>query len=173
MVVKVILEPGDVLFVPKKWWHYVETLDTSISVNTWIELESDHLERVREALIRTLVCALKKQEGANEKVWVNPTEQIGTHEHNMEYLYKALNAVKQTEAKKDVLYPDKHSSGDERIMKDEIVRKDERQFGYGQERNNISTDDLINCLTTSDVIDPLTILLLSKCGITEISEFHL
>lgn len=94
-------------------------------------------------------------------------QQIGTHEHNMEYLYKALNAVKQTEAKKDVLHPGKHSSGDERI------RKEERQFGYEQERNNISTDDLINCLTTSDVIDPLTILLLSKCGITEISEFHL
>lgn len=100
-------------------------------------------------------------------------QQIGTHEHNMEYLYKALNAVKQTEANKDVLHPGKHSSGDERIMKDERIRKEERQFGYEQERNNISTDDLINCLTTSDVIDPLTILLLSKCGITEISEFHL
>lgn len=104
----------------------------------------------------------------------NTLQQIGTHEHNMEYLYKALNAVKQTEAKQDLLHPDKHSSGDERmIMKDERIRKNERQFGHGQERNNVTTDDLINCLTTSDVIDPLTIQLLSKCGISEISEFQL
>ena len=33
-----ILKPGDVLFVPKHWWHYVESQETSISVNTWIEL---------------------------------------------------------------------------------------------------------------------------------------
>lgn len=94
-------------------------------------------------------------------------QQIGTHEHNMDYLYKALNAVKQTEAKKDILHHDKHSSGEERIL------KDERQFGCEQERNNISTDDLINCLTTSDVIDLLTVQLLSKCGISEIPEVHL
>ena len=37
---QVTLAPGDVLFVPKKWWHYVQSLDTSISINTWIELVS-------------------------------------------------------------------------------------------------------------------------------------
>jgi HSPB1-associated protein 1 len=33
---KIILEPGDVLFVPHKWWHYVENLDTAVSINTWL-----------------------------------------------------------------------------------------------------------------------------------------
>jgi hypothetical protein len=29
------LSPGDVLFIPKKWWHSVRSLDYSISVNAW------------------------------------------------------------------------------------------------------------------------------------------
>ena len=32
---KVILEPGDVLHVPSKWWHYVKSLDTSISISNF------------------------------------------------------------------------------------------------------------------------------------------
>ncbi|MCF7560812.1 cupin-like domain-containing protein [Sabulilitoribacter multivorans] len=31
----IILEPGDVLFIPKKWWHYVQALDSSISVSNF------------------------------------------------------------------------------------------------------------------------------------------
>lgn len=27
--------PGDVLFIPSKWWHHVRSLDFSISVNAW------------------------------------------------------------------------------------------------------------------------------------------
>lgn len=34
----VTLDPGDVLFVPLHWWHFVETIETSISVNSWIEM---------------------------------------------------------------------------------------------------------------------------------------
>lgn len=52
---KVILEPGDVLFVPKKWWHYVESLETSISINTWIELVCTSISQYIQY---TLICKL-------------------------------------------------------------------------------------------------------------------
>ena len=30
-----LLEPGDVLFVPRGWWHYVRSVDVSASVSFW------------------------------------------------------------------------------------------------------------------------------------------
>ena len=39
----VTLDPGDVLFVPHHWWHFVETVETSVSVNTWIEMVSFYI----------------------------------------------------------------------------------------------------------------------------------
>ncbi len=33
--VEALLTPGDVLFLPHKWWHYVVTEETSVSVNQW------------------------------------------------------------------------------------------------------------------------------------------
>ncbi|XP_041806868.1 HSPB1-associated protein 1 homolog isoform X2 [Chelmon rostratus] len=36
----VTLQPGQVLYVPRHWWHYVESVDPiTVSVNSWIELE--------------------------------------------------------------------------------------------------------------------------------------
>lgn len=29
------LSPGDLLFIPKKWWHFIRTIETSISINCW------------------------------------------------------------------------------------------------------------------------------------------
>ena len=29
------LQPGDILFIPRKWWHSVQALEYSISVNAW------------------------------------------------------------------------------------------------------------------------------------------
>jgi hypothetical protein len=29
------LQPGDLLYIPKRWFHYVRTVETSISVNAW------------------------------------------------------------------------------------------------------------------------------------------
>ena len=44
--VQVVLSPGDVLFVPRHWWHYVECLEPAVSVNTWIDLVS-HLRNIQ------------------------------------------------------------------------------------------------------------------------------
>jgi lysine-specific demethylase 8 len=33
--IEFILTPGDVLFIPAKWWHHVRSLSRSVSVNAW------------------------------------------------------------------------------------------------------------------------------------------
>ena len=35
MAMDCILHPGDILFIPQRWWHYVSSIDTAISVNVW------------------------------------------------------------------------------------------------------------------------------------------
>ncbi|XP_012272339.1 HSPB1-associated protein 1 isoform X2 [Orussus abietinus] len=56
----VILEPGDVLLVPRKWWHYVESMDLSISINIWLPLASDCEDRLREALVKLIMTKIGK-----------------------------------------------------------------------------------------------------------------
>jgi lysine-specific demethylase 8 len=31
----VVLEPGDMLYMPPKWWHFVQSLTVSFSVSFW------------------------------------------------------------------------------------------------------------------------------------------
>lgn len=91
----VTLSPGQVLFVPRHWWHYVESLDpVTVSINSWIELEEDHLARVEEAITRMLVCTLKTAEDPHHpRTWLNPTEVEETsHEVNSCYLNSAVCA---------------------------------------------------------------------------------
>ncbi|XP_067995095.1 HSPB1-associated protein 1 isoform X1 [Melanerpes formicivorus] len=89
------LSPGQVLLVPRHWWHYVESIDPiTVSINSWIELDADHEARVEEAITRTLVCAMKSAEDPSDgDVWLNPTEVEATsHEINLQYLNKAVSA---------------------------------------------------------------------------------
>ncbi|XP_008706378.1 HSPB1-associated protein 1 [Ursus maritimus] len=92
----VTLNPGQVLFVPRHWWHYVESTDpVTVSINSWIELEEDHQARVEEAITRMIVCALKTAEDPhNTGAWLNPTEVEETsHEVNCRYLNRAVSAL--------------------------------------------------------------------------------
>ncbi|XP_073161203.1 HSPB1-associated protein 1 isoform X2 [Lepidochelys kempii] len=91
----VTLNPGQVLFVPRHWWHYVESIDPiTVSINSWIELDADHKARVEEAVTRTLVCAIKSAENPSRvDAWLNPTEVEATsHEINLQYLNGAMSA---------------------------------------------------------------------------------
>ncbi|XP_060785691.1 HSPB1-associated protein 1 homolog isoform X3 [Neoarius graeffei] len=91
----VTLEPGQVLFVPRHWWHYVESVDpVTVSVNSWIEMEVDDETRIGEALSKTIICALKTKPSVDNKDnWLNPTEDgIATHDENMQYLNLAVKA---------------------------------------------------------------------------------
>ena len=38
---QVVLQQGDVLFVPRLYWHFVECFTTSVSVNLWVGLKED------------------------------------------------------------------------------------------------------------------------------------
>jgi tRNA wybutosine-synthesizing protein 5 len=35
MATDMVLEPGNMLYIPSRWWHAIESLDVSISVNIW------------------------------------------------------------------------------------------------------------------------------------------
>lgn len=47
---EVIVEPGDMLYIPEGWWHAVETLTTSISVNFWWTSLARHIKLVTRRL---------------------------------------------------------------------------------------------------------------------------
>ncbi|XP_042640381.1 HSPB1-associated protein 1 isoform X1 [Tyto alba] len=91
----VTLSPGQVLLVPRHWWHYVESIDPiTVSINSWTELDADHEARVEEAITRMLVCAIKSAENPSDgDLWLNPTEVEATsHKINLQYLNKAVSA---------------------------------------------------------------------------------
>ncbi|KAG8000928.1 HSPB1-associated protein 1-like protein, partial [Nibea albiflora] len=96
----VTLQPGQVLYVPRHWWHYVESVDPiTVSVNSWIELEVDDMARVSEAVTKAVVFALKSTvSDDNSDDWLNPTEEgVSSHNENMQYLNLALRASAQSQ----------------------------------------------------------------------------
>jgi len=71
----VTLHPGDVLYVPRHWWHQVYSNQFSISVNTWLEHPEDNKDRLGEAIVRCQVANIVREVNTDirDKI-LNPNE---------------------------------------------------------------------------------------------------
>jgi HSPB1-associated protein 1 len=85
------LSAGDVLYVPNHWWHHALHVEPSISVNMWVDLPSDSVDRVKEAVVRTVISTLKSAEHVtDDKNWLNPNEEHWDHQTCLDALRNAL-----------------------------------------------------------------------------------
>ncbi|KAJ1459746.1 hypothetical protein M885DRAFT_613346 [Pelagophyceae sp. CCMP2097] len=95
------LGPGDVLFVPKHWWHAVECLDASsgdlsrasLALNVWVPLESDSVDQAREALTRVAATALVSAYEPRDGAWVNAGEALWDAEETLDVAARALGQL--------------------------------------------------------------------------------
>lgn len=83
------LSPGDVLFVPRHWWHYVRNEELSISINTWLELpDQDSEARLHESLVKFLVAHTTRNLPPNVV-----SDLLNPNEVRSKIIYKAIGSV--------------------------------------------------------------------------------
>ncbi|XP_043485741.1 HSPB1-associated protein 1 [Polistes fuscatus] len=90
-VKSIVLEAGDVLLVPKGWWHYVESLNLTVSVNIWLPLQTDNESRLKEALVQLIINRIGK------KVCDNLEETYCSLSQSMKILENSLLECKKTD----------------------------------------------------------------------------
>lgn len=61
------LSPGDMLFIPKRWWHDIRSLETSISVNLWWTTLSGFVHELIQEITHWMGCPLNKQIAVDRK----------------------------------------------------------------------------------------------------------
>ncbi|XP_005095742.2 HSPB1-associated protein 1 [Aplysia californica] len=93
--VVIVLHPGQTLYVPRHWWHYVESLDPAISVNVWVPVEEDRDSQLHEAVTRFCASSLIQclDTGLDSNVrssLLNPTETLYPADVNFGLLRTAL-----------------------------------------------------------------------------------
>lgn len=71
------LQAGDVLIVPRHWWHYVEAMSTSLSVNYWVPLKDDMDLALDEFLVKHIVESFVKGESDEMKQYLLNPNQLG------------------------------------------------------------------------------------------------
>ncbi|XP_052791100.1 HSPB1-associated protein 1-like isoform X2 [Mya arenaria] len=87
------LGPGEVLYVPQHWWHFVETLEPSFSINTWVPLASDSSSHVEESVCRLLFSSLASHLLSPEQIHacLNTGESLESSKTDMQYVKMAVH----------------------------------------------------------------------------------
>ncbi|XP_017776580.1 PREDICTED: HSPB1-associated protein 1 [Nicrophorus vespilloides] len=176
---ELILEPGQVLFVPNGWWHYVENLETAISINTWLPLTSDNEKRMQEAIVQMLMKILASQVTEGDRnILLNPNENIEESVYGcvrnieaMKNIYRnAIKVPQRIELASELYNKFKDNLVQPAVLsREEFTRlmvKQSRRFAKDKEESstNSSSDliDVINAITDCDVIELIKNKMLGK-----------
>lgn len=115
----VTLHPGDVLYVPRHWWHQVYSNEFSISVNTWVEHPGDNKARLGESIVRCQVAQMIK--GVSKDIRdliLNPNEDDLTETciEGLTEMCSIISAQVNDENSKKVSYKRPNFVGDYRFL---------------------------------------------------------
>lgn len=88
------LVAGDLLVVPRHWWHLVRATSTSVSTNLWRSLPADINEQVKERLCHLFISALAPED--NFEAFVNTAEERPTVDECTESLLELLSDCDST-----------------------------------------------------------------------------
>ncbi|CAF3734011.1 unnamed protein product [Rotaria sordida] len=172
-VYDIILEPGDVLFVPKHWWHFVSSLVfVTISVNSWLEQPDDHVERIKEMLVRQIITSIMMSHDYSSDQWLNHNEVATDPMINLTLLSSLLthSEVKEPPSKRCryIITPASHVH--EQCLTSTLLgniglsNSNDNVFinTYSDESNNeILLKRLVKAMTAPDTIDLIYNKLLS------------
>lgn len=93
--IEIVVNPGDVLYLPPFWFHQVESLDTAISINTWFN--SPYVEKMDKAWDEALPFAAD---------WSDEGFALGAKELISQVIQQVLGDPKDSAADKKALMRD-------------------------------------------------------------------
>ncbi|XP_061390150.1 HSPB1-associated protein 1 [Musca vetustissima] len=105
-----ILEPNDVLIVPRHWWHYVEALEISLNVNAWIPLTCDIDNQIEECITKHIMETFIRNSSDDIKSFVMNPNHLSAIAKSEE-LFNILEYLLEQKLSEDVHKEDAKKSG--------------------------------------------------------------